>query len=152
MKTLGVWLRRLAGMLPTERREQEFAAEIDSHLQMHIDDNLRAGMSPAEARRRAILTLGGVEMTKQAYREQSTVPLVETFVQDLRFAARQLRKNLGFTCTAVLMLGLGMCASIAIFAFVDAALIKPLPYPGSTRLVHVTESVAMFPRANLSYQ
>jgi macrolide transport system ATP-binding/permease protein len=152
MKTLRAWLRRIVGMVPTERREQEFAAEIDSHLQMHIEDNLRAGMSPAEARRRAILTLGGVEVTKQAYREQSTVPLLETFMQDLRFAVRQLRRSPGFTCTAVLILALGMCASVAIFAFVDAALIKPLPYPDPTRLLSVTESVTVFPRANLSYQ
>jgi len=151
MKRLRGFLSRLAGIVPRQRREQEFAEEIDGHLQMHIDDNLRAGMSPEEARRKAILTLGGVEMTKQAYREQSTIPLLETFMQDIRFAARQLRKNLGFTLTAVVTLALGMCASVALFAFVDAALIKPLPYPLSTRLVGVTESAAMFPRANLSY-
>ena len=144
-------VRRVAGIVPSERREQEIAAEIDSHLEMHIEDNLRAGMSFVEARRSAILTLGGVEMTKQAYREQSTLPFVETVLQDLRFAARQLRKNPGFTATAVLMLALGMSASVAIFAFVDAALIKPLPYEKPARLVSVTETVAEFGRANLSY-
>ncbi len=144
-------LLRLTGIFRKERRGQDFAAEIDSHLQFHIDDNLRAGMAPAEARRQAILTLGGIETTTQAYREQSTVPILETFSQDLRFATRQLRKNLGFTATAVLMLALGMCASIAIFAFVDAALIKPLPYANPRRLVSVTETTKGFPRANLSY-
>ena len=151
MNRLRELLLRLTGIFRKQRREQDFAAEVDSHLQFHIDDNLRAGMAPAEARRQAILTLGGVEMTTQAYREQATVPFLETFMQDLRFAARQLRKNIGFTATAVLMLALGMCASIAIFAFVDAALIKPLPYPNPSRLVNVTESITMFPRANLSY-
>jgi macrolide transport system ATP-binding/permease protein len=73
------------------------------------------------------------------------------FLQDLRYSLRQLRKSPGFTCTAILVLALGMCASISIFAFVDAALIKPLPYPNPNRLVDVTESVAMIPRANLSY-
>jgi macrolide transport system ATP-binding/permease protein len=72
-------------------------------------------------------------------------------IQDLRYAMRQLRKSPGFACTAILILTLGMCASVAIFGFVDAALIKPLPYPNPTRLVDVTESVAMIPRANLSY-
>src|ERR1700733_5343306 len=72
-------------------------------------------------------------------------------VQDLRYALRQLRKSPGFACTAILILTLGMCASVSIFGFVDAALIKPLPYPSATRLVAVTESVAMIPRANLSY-
>ena len=70
---------------------------------------------------------------------------------DLRYALRQLRKNPGFTCTAVGMLALGMCASVAMFAFADAALIKPLPYPSPNRLVEVTESAPMIPRANLSY-
>ena len=151
MKRLRAWLLRLMGIVPSQRREEDFAAEIDSHLQLHIDDNLRAGMNPEQARREAILTLGGVEMTKQAYRERSTVPLLETILQDLRFGARQLRKSPGFAATAILMLAIGMAASVAIFAFVDAALIKPLPYPNPTRLADVTESLNVFPRANLSY-
>ena len=151
MSRLRALSRRLAGIFTGPRREQDFAAELDSHLQMHIDDNLRAGMTPTQARRAAILTLGGIEMTKQQYREQTTLPLFETFLQDLRFGARQLRRNLGFTLTAVLMLAVGMAASVAIFAFADAALIKPLPYLNPTRLVDVTESIDVFPRANLSY-
>jgi len=73
------------------------------------------------------------------------------FLQDLRYALRQLRKSPGFACTAMLVLTLGMCASVSIFAFVDAALIKPLPYPNPNRLVLVTESVPMIPLANISY-
>jgi len=72
-------------------------------------------------------------------------------LQDLRYALRQLRKSPGFACTAILVLALGMCASVSIFGFVDAALIKPLPYPNPNRLVDVTESAALFPRAYLSY-
>ena len=72
-------------------------------------------------------------------------------LQDVRFSLRQLSKNLGFACTAVFVLAMGLAASTAIFAFVDAALIKPLPYSDPTRLVDVTESVTMIPRANLSY-
>jgi macrolide transport system ATP-binding/permease protein len=72
-------------------------------------------------------------------------------VQDLRYAFRQLRKSPGFAFTAILILALGMGASVSIFGFVDAALIKPLPYKDPTRLIDVTESVAMIPRANLSY-
>jgi len=73
------------------------------------------------------------------------------FLQDFRYALRQLRKSPGFACTAILVLTLGVCASVSIFAFVDAALIKPLPYKDPNRLVDVTESVPMIPRANLSY-
>ena len=77
--------------------------------------------------------------------------LFESIWQDTRFAIRQLRKTPAFTATAVFTLALGLCASVAIFAFVDAALIKPLPYPEPSRLVGVFESVAMFPQSNLSY-
>jgi macrolide transport system ATP-binding/permease protein len=73
------------------------------------------------------------------------------FLQDLRYALRQLRKSPGFAGTAILVLAMGVCASVSIFAFVDAALIKPLPYPNPNRLVLVTESVPMIPVANLSY-
>src|SRR5579859_1675041 len=76
---------------------------------------------------------------------------METFFQDFRYSLRQLRKNPAFAFTSVLILALGMCASLAIFGFVDAALIKPLPYANPQRLLEVTESAAMFPRANLSY-
>ncbi len=73
------------------------------------------------------------------------------FVQDLRYAMRQLHKNPGFAFTAILILALGICASVAIFGFVDAALIKPLPYANPSQLVFATESVEMIPRANISY-
>ena len=73
------------------------------------------------------------------------------FLQDFRYALRQLRKSPGFACTAMVVLSLGICASVSIFAFVDAVLIKPLPFANPNRLVDVTESVAMMPRANLSY-
>src|SRR5256714_1525791 len=76
---------------------------------------------------------------------------MQTLINDVRYAFRQMRKSPVFSATAILVLSLGVCASVAIFAFVDAALVKPLPYPNSSRLVDVTESAAMFPRANLSY-
>src|SRR5450432_3949198 len=76
---------------------------------------------------------------------------IDNLMQDLRFTIRQLRKNPGFTSTAILMLAVGMCASVAIFAFVDAALIQPLPYPNPIRLVGVYESVPLFPQSTLSY-
>ena len=120
MKRLRAWLVRLAGLGSSTLRERELSDEIEAHLQLHIADNLRSGMRPEQARRDAILKLGGVEPTKQAYRDRGTVPFLENLLRDTRFAIRQLRKNPGFTCTAVLVLALGMCASVAIFAFVDA--------------------------------
>jgi macrolide transport system ATP-binding/permease protein len=79
------------------------------------------------------------------------VCLLENFLQDLRFAVRQLWKAPGFTATSILTLAIGMCGSVAIFAFVDAALLKPLPYRDSARLIGVFESIAIFPQSNLSY-
>ena len=151
MSQLRAWMSRLGGLFRRDQRDRAFAEELESHLQMHIEDNVRAGMTPEAARRDAILKLGGLESTRQDYRERGTVPFVEHLAQDVRFAVRQLVKNPGFTVTAILMLGLGLGASVAIFAFVDAALIEPLPYPDPTRLVHVTESTPQMPRANLSY-
>src|SRR5690606_32955970 len=124
----------LGGLVWLERRERAFAEEIESHLQMHVDDNLRAGMTPEEARRRALLQLGGLESTRQAWRERSTVPVIENFVRDARYALRQLVKAPGFTATALLTLALGIGASLAVFGVVHAALIKPLPYPDPDRL------------------
>lgn len=77
--------------------------------------------------------------------------LIENLRKDFRFALRQLRKNPAFTCTGVFVLALGMCASLAIFAFVDAVLVRPLPYRNPSRLVAVYEINALFPRSNLSY-
>ncbi|HEY6554558.1 MAG TPA: ABC transporter permease, partial [Vicinamibacteria bacterium] len=117
----------------------------------HIDDNLRSGLTPEEARRDALMKLGGVDLAKEAWRDRNTLPVLEHLVQDARYALRQLRQHAGFAGTAILTLALGTGASVAIFAFVDAALLKPLPYQGSDRLVGVFESVELFPQSNLSY-
>jgi macrolide transport system ATP-binding/permease protein len=141
MKTLRAWFLRITGLFPNTGRERDLSNEIESHLQLHIDDNLRAGMSPELARRDALLKLGGIEPLKEACRDRRSVPVLENLLRDVHFAVRQLRKNPGFTATAILMLALGMCASVAIFAFVDAALIKPLPYRSPARLVKAFETV-----------
>ena len=76
MRAVRAWLRRLLGALATDRAERELSAELESHLQLHIDDNLRAGMTPAEARRRALIALGGLEQAKEQYRERRGLPVV----------------------------------------------------------------------------
>ena len=151
MKQLRAWLLRFKGLFAKDARERELTEEIESNLQLHIDDNIRSGMSPAEAQRVAVMKLGGVEQAKEAYRDRATIPFLESVVQDLRFTFRQLRKNPAFTITATTMVTLGIAASVAIFAFVDAALIKPLPYHDPSRLLYVTETTPEIPRANLSY-
>lgn len=151
MRKLRAWLLRFKGLFFKDARERELADELESHLQMHIDDNIRAGMSPQEARCVAVMKLGGIDQTKEAYRDRATIPFLESVVQDLRFTLRQLRKNPAFTVTAITMIALGIGASVAIFAFVDAALIKPLPYQNPWRLLFVTEATPDIPRAAISY-
>jgi hypothetical protein len=108
VRQLRGWISRLAGLPPSARRERELADEIEGHLQLHIDDNIRRGMSAEAARRDAVLKLGGVEPTKQIYRERRSIPVLENMIQDVRFAFRQLRKNPGFTAIAVVVLSMGI--------------------------------------------
>jgi len=139
MKLLRALFIRLAGLFRKDRRERELADEMESHLQMHIEDNLRTGMSAAEARRQAMIKLGGVEQTKELYRERRGLPLLETFFQDLRFSFRMLRKNPGFTVVVLLTLALGIGATTAIFSVVYGVLLRPLPYTDSSRIMAVFE-------------
>jgi len=131
-------LVRFFGLFLRARREREFAEELESHLAMHIEDNLRAGMLPEEARRVALVKLGGVTLTHELYREQRGLPMLETLFQDLRFGLRMLRKNPGYTLIAVLTLSLGIGATSAVFSLIQGVLLTPPPYQQPERIALIT--------------
>lgn len=137
MRQLRAWFIRFAELFRKPRRERELAAELESHLQFHIEDNLRAGMTQHEARRRALIKLGGLEQTKEAYRDRKGLPLLETLLRDFRYAGRVLRKNTGFSFVVIFTLALGIGANTAIFSVLESQLWRPLPFPDSERLVDV---------------
>jgi macrolide transport system ATP-binding/permease protein len=119
--------RRIAALFSRRRLEQDFDEELSSHLGMAVDRNLRRGMSGEEARRAAIADLGGVEQTKEIYRDQRGVPVIENFVQDLRFGVRMLRRSPGFSVLAILCLTLGIGANAAVFSWIEGILFRPYP-------------------------
>jgi len=139
MKWVRSFFKRLTGFLGKRKCDAEFSAELESHLQLHIEDNLRAGMTPEAARREALLKLGGVEQTKETYRDRRGLPFLEIALQDLGFTLRTLRKSPGFTAVAVLTLALGIGANTAIFTVVYGVLFRPLPFPEANRIVELAE-------------
>ena len=140
MKLLRAWFMRLFGIFGSARAERELSAEIESHLQLHIDDNIRAGMSPQEAKRRAVLALGGVESTKDAYRDRRGLPAFESVVRDLRYGTRALLKSPGFALAGVIILGLGIGVNSAIFTVVNAVVLKPLPFADADRVMRLWQT------------
>jgi predicted permease len=134
VRRIRAWFFRMAGLFHQETSDRELSEEMESHLQLHIDDNRQAGMGAEEARRQALQKLGGIEQTKEVYRDRKGLPMLETFLQDLRFAARMLRKNPGVTVIVVLTLAVGVGANTAIFGLVNGLLLQRLPVPAAEQI------------------
>ena len=142
MRHLRAWWQRMRGFFG-KRAGEDFSAELEGHLQMHIEDNLRAGMSAEEARRAALIKSGGLEQARQAYRDRESLPWLENLWQDLRFAFRQLRKSPGFTLTAVLTLALGIGALTTVATWTNAVLYNPWPHVNAPRELRFIDATVL---------
>lgn len=140
MNSLFSFLQRLRNLFRQDDLDRDLATEISTHLDLAIEENLKNGLSPEEARRRALIQFGGTQQAKENHRDSRGLPLLESFFQDLRFALRTFLKNPGFTAVAVLTLALGIGANAAIFSVVRGVLLRPLANRDADRLLYVRQS------------
>ncbi len=132
-------LRRVLGRVRTLllSRRTDFDAELQSHLDLHIADNLRAGMTPEEARRRALVALGGVEQTRERYRDAFRLAWLDTLARDIQFGVRTMRRSAGFTMLAIVTLAVGIAATNTAFTIVNTVLLRDLPFDEADRIVEI---------------
>ncbi len=137
MRFLRRFFIRLSNFTAGRRADQRLQEEIAEHLALQTEENLRAGMSPAEARRQAALKLGAAQAIREQHNAEHSLPLAENFLFDLRFAFRMLHRSRGFSLIAIATMALGVGATTAIYSVIDATLLHPLPYPQSSELVRI---------------
>ena len=135
MTSIWIFLAKLRGLFLKRQLEQEMQDEFAAHLEMQIEDHLRQGMTPEEARYLALKKFGGVEQVKESYRERSSLVSVETLIRDLKYGLRMMRRSRGVTAVAILSLALGIGANTALFSVVDAVLLKTLPVANPEQLI-----------------
>jgi hypothetical protein len=151
LEAMKVFLSRVRGWLFMRRVEEEFERELSEHLELLTGENVRRGITEAEARRAARLRLGGAAQLRETNRELRGLPFLDTFLQDIRYALRTLRKSPGFASVCILTVALGIGANTAIFSVVNSVLLRPLPYPNEERLVRIEERHPTWGTVNSTY-
>ena len=134
MKFLRRFFIRLSNFATGRSADQRLQDEIAEHLAFQIEENLRAGMSPVEARRQAVIKLGVAEAIREHHHAEQSIPFIENLVFDLRYAVRMLLRSPGFSFIAIATMALGIGATTAIYSVIDATLLHPLPYPNPSLL------------------
>lgn len=135
--TLREAIARLVSFVRRDRRDRELDQELAAHVEMSTADHRREGLSEAEARRRALARLGGLEPARQLHREARGLPALDDLWNDVRYSVRTLARSPAFTAAAVATLAIGIGTTTAIFSIVNATLLRPLPYPHAEQLVDV---------------
>jgi putative ABC transport system permease protein len=141
MKFLRRFLIRLSNFATRRSADQRLREEIAEHLAFQTEENLRAGMSPAEARRQAAIKLGAAEAIRERHHAEQSLPFIENLLFDLRYAVRLLLRSPGFSFIAIATMALGIGATTAIYSVIDATLLHPLPYPNPAELVRVQDDL-----------
>jgi predicted permease len=137
---MGALRRALARIYSFFRKpplDADLEAEIATHIELAIKENMRRGLTLTEARRQALVNFGGVELAKHQHREARGIMRLDILLQDFRYTVRSLGRDRGFTLVAILILALGIGANIAVFSVVNNLLLRPLPFPGSQQLVWI---------------
>ena len=137
---LAVLASRVHALLTSRRQDEEFRLEMASHLDLLIEEGVRRGETPDQARRQALLRFGGPMQIAERQHERRGLPFVETTLQDIRYAARSLRRNPAFAAVAILTLAVGIAATTAMFTVARAVLLRPLPYAQPDQLVEISET------------
>jgi hypothetical protein len=145
--TIKTLASRIRGWFSARRVDQDFQQELSAHLEMLTHENILRGMAPAEANRNAHVRLGGITQLREINHELRGLPMLETFMQDIRYAFRMLRKNPGFTAIAVLTLAFGIGANSAIFTAVDTLALRRLPYSNPEKIITIGSREAHHPEA-----